>query len=159
MRIRHLAPASIFAALALAACADSPVSPVSQSVIADAKGSSTPSTSTPSSTARIRIYANLLPPAGAPFSNAKGKGSWDSRNSNTKRELELEIEHLPVGTSVEFFVGGVSVGTKTTDALGKAEIEFSTELGQSVPTSVSGLAIEIRNAAGAVLVAGSFPTA
>lgn len=159
MRLRLLAPASFVAALALSACAESPVSPISTSAIADAKGTSTTTSTTSSSATRIRIYATLLPPSGAPFSNAKGKGSWDSRNNNTKRELELEIEHLPVGTAVEFFVGGVSVGTRTTDALGKAEIEFSTELGQSVPESVNGLAIEIRNAAGAVLVSGSFPTA
>lgn len=148
--------ATVFAVLALAACADSPVAPVTSSTLAASQGSSSPTTT---STARIRIFANLLPSVGAAFSNAKGKGSWDSRNSNQKRELEIEIEHLPAGTTVEFFVSGASVGTRTTNALGKAEIEFSTERGQSVPLSISGVAIEIRNAAGAVLVSGSFPTA
>lgn len=142
--------------LALAACADSPVSPVSASSLAAAQGSSSPTTT---STARIRVFANLVPSAGAAFPNAKGKGSWDSRNGNQKRELEIEIEHLPAGTAVEFFVSGTSVGTRTTNTLGKAEIEFSTERGQSVPQSVSGVALEIRNAAGDVLVSGSFPTA
>jgi hypothetical protein len=156
MRFLKMVPTSLLAGLALVACAENAVGPLATGTTADVKGTS--SSTTTSSTARIRIFAVLLPPAGAPFANAKGKGHWDSRNANSKRELELEIEHLPAGMTVEFFLDGVSVGSRTTNAFGEAEIEFSTQLGQSVPTAIAGVAVEIRNTEGAVLVSGSFPT-
>lgn len=157
MRLRLLAPASLFAALAVAACTDGPLSPSSTSALAQARGTSSPTPT--SSTARVRIFAYLTAPVGARFPNAKGKAHWDSRYDNAKRELEAEVEHLPAGTAVEFFVGGVSLGTATTNALGYAALEFSTERGQPVPTSVHALLVEVRDASGNVIVSGSFPTA
>jgi hypothetical protein len=154
MRLRLIAP---ILAVALAACADSPVSPTSASTLAESRGSSSPTTT--SSAARVRIFAYLAAPSDARFPNAKGKAHWDSRFNNSKRELEVEIEHLPSGLAVEFFVGGISVGTATTNSLGYAELEFSTERGQSVPTSISGLLVEVKDAAGAVIASGSFPSA
>ncbi|MCC6785838.1 MAG: hypothetical protein IT457_23525 [Planctomycetes bacterium] len=156
MRLRLIAPASILA-VALAACADSPVAPTSASTLAEARGSSNPTTT--SSTARIRIFAFLTAPSGARFPSAKGKAHWDSRFSNSKRELEVEVEHLPSGLAVEFFIGGESVGTATTSALGEAELEFSTERGHAVPTSITGLLVEVRDASGALIASGSFPSA
>lgn len=156
MRINLIAPIALFAALTVSACADTPLSPLGeQSSAAAAKGSSSTST-TSTSTARIRVYAQLAAPAGAPYAAAKGEAKWDSRNSNTKREFEIEVEHLPAGTAVEFFLAGTSLGTATTNALGKAQLNFSTELRQSVPTSVSGATAEVKTAAGVVIVTGAF---
>lgn len=156
MNISMIAPAALIAALSLSACSDSPLAPVDVAAnAAAARGTSTTQTST---TARIRVFAELTAPAGAADFSAKGKASWDSRNNNTKRELELEVEHLPVGLSVEFFMDGAKVGAATTNSLGKAAVEFSTELGQSVPMSVAGSKVEVRTAAGAVIVNGSFAT-
>jgi len=153
MRINLIAPIALFAALTVSACADTPLSPLGeQSSAAAAKGSSSTSTST----ARIRVFAQLAAPAGAPYAAAKGEAKWDSRNSNTKREFEIEVEHLPAGTAVEFFLAGTSLGTATTNALGKAQLNFSTELRQSVPTSVSGATAEVKTAAGVVIVTGAF---
>lgn len=156
MRLRLIAPASILA-VALAACADSPVSPTSAAALAEARGSSSPTTT--SSSARIRIFASLTAPSGARFPSAKGKAHWDSRFNNSKRELEVEVEHLPSGLAVEFFIGGESVGTATTSAFGEAELEFSTERGHAVPTSVTGLLVEVKDATGALIATGSFPSA
>ncbi len=153
MRSRLIASALL--AVTLTACADSPLDPTSAAASAAAsRGSSATPSTTP--TARVRVYAFLTPPSGAPYSSANGKASWDSRNGNAKRELELEVEHLPAGLAVEFFVNGVSVGSRTSNSLGKADIEFSTELGQPVPVSVAGSTAEVRTAAGAVIVTGGF---
>lgn len=88
---------------------------------------------------RIRVFAALSAPAGGAYPSAKGKASWDTRNSNTKRELELEVEHLPVGLAVESFMDGVKVGSATIGSMGDAELE-------------------VRTAAGVVIVTGSFAT-
>jgi hypothetical protein len=157
MRNRLIAPASLFAILALAACADSPLSPNSADALAASRGSSNPTTT--SNTDRVRIFAYMTAPADARFPSAKGKAHWDSRYNNTKREIEVEVEHLPSGLAVEFFVGGQSVGSATTSALGYAELEFATERGQSVPTSVNGLLVEVKDAAGVVIASGRFPGA
>ena len=154
MNIRLLAPAALIAVLSLSACSDSPLAPVDAAATsAAARGTSTTQTST---AARIRVFAELTAPSGGAYPSAKGKASWDTRNSNTKRELELEVEHLPAGLAVEFFMDGAKLGGATTDSLGKARIEFSTELGQTVPTTVAGAKVEVRTAAGAVIVSGSF---
>ena len=156
MRINLIAPIALFAALTVSACADTPLSPLGQDMTAAAaKGSGSTST-TNTSTARIRVYAQLAAPAGAPYSGAKGEAKWDSRNSNSKREFEIEVEHLPAGMAVEFFLAGTSLGTATTSSLGKAQLNFSTELRQSVPTSVSGATAEVKTAAGVVIVTGAF---
>ncbi|MDH5234573.1 MAG: hypothetical protein OEW77_06395 [Gemmatimonadota bacterium] len=154
MRIRLIAPAAIIATLTLSACSDSPLSPIDPLAnSAAARGSSSTSTST----ARVRLIASLTPPADGPYRNAKGKAQWDTRDGNTKRELEMEVEHIPAGTAVEFFVDGVKVGGATTDALGEAEVSFSTQLGESVPMAAAGLSAEVRTAAGVVIVSGVFP--
>ena len=154
MRIRLVVPAAALAALSLAACTDGATTPFD--ALADSaalRGSSSSTTGT----ARVRLIAMLTPSASSPFRSAKGKVKWDSRESEGKRELEMEIEHLPPGTVVEFFFDGVSLGTATTNMFGKAEVELETENGQSVPASVAGLSAEIRTAAGVVIVAGGFP--
>ena len=110
------------------------------------------------STPRIRLIAILTTPNGGTFNHASGKAHWDTRNNNTKRELEMEVEHMPAGTQVDFLVDGTKYGsTATIDALGHASISLSTELGQTVPTAAAGLAAEVRTVGGAVVVAGIFP--
>lgn len=121
-------------------------------------GTATPTTSSSMSSAdRIRIIIDLSPPLGGAFGRASGKATWDSRNSNRKRELQMEAESLAPGTAVVFFVGDVQVGTGTASAFGEAKLKLSTELGQSVPTSVAGLRAEARSTTGAVIVTGVFP--
>ena len=156
MNMRLIAPAALVAALSLSACSDSPLAPTD--ALATAAASRGTSTTQSTTATRIRVFAELAAPAGAAYPSAKGKASWDTRNSNTKRELELEVEHLPVGLAVEFFMDGVKLGSATIGSLGDAELEFSTELGEPVPTSVSGSTVEVRTTAGVVIVTGSFAT-
>lgn len=158
MNFKSIAPAALIAALSLSACSDSPLAPTDVAAnSAAARGTSSTQTST-STTARIRVFADLTAPSGGAYPAAKGKASWDSRENNTKRELELEVEHLPAGLAVEFFMDGAKLGGATTDSFGKAQVEFSTQLGQSVPMSVAGSKVEVRTAAGAVIVSGGFAT-
>ncbi len=156
MNMRLIAPAALVAALSLSACSDSPLSPVD--TLANSAASRGTSTTQSTTATRIRVFAALTAPAGGAYPSAKGKASWDTRNNNTKRELELEVEHLPVGLAVEFFMNGVKVGGATIGSLGDAELEFSTELGEPVPESVAGSTVEVRTAAGVVIVTGSFAT-
>ncbi len=152
MRFNSIAPIAFLATLSLAACADSPLSPLGeQAASAAAKGSATTS-----STARIRIFAALTVSADSPYRAAKGKAKWDSRDANSKREFEVEVENLPAGTVVEFFVNGTRIGNGTANTFGEASLELSTQLGHTVPTSVSGATVEARTAAGVVIVAGAF---
>ena len=84
----------------------------------------------------------LAPPGGA-FSHANGKAKWDSRGPNAQREIEFEVEDIPPGTAVNFFLGGVQFGsTVNADAYGQARVERSTQLGHAVPTSVAALIAE-----------------
>lgn len=153
---RALPFAALLFAAALSACSDTATSPLDAfSSAADLRGSS----SSPNSPAtdRIRLIARLTPPAAGTFRSAKGKVKWDSRDANAKREIEYEVEHLPPGMAVEFFLDGARVGSATTNMFGQAEIEFETEDGQPVPESVLGLAVEVRTTAGTVIVTGAFP--
>ncbi|MCC6316104.1 MAG: hypothetical protein IT361_00335 [Gemmatimonadaceae bacterium] len=155
MRINLIAPLALFAALILSACADSPVSPLTDDVTAAAsKGSDNSGSAT--SAGRIRVFAQLTAPTSAPYVSARGKAKWDSRNNNTKREFEIEAEHLPAGLVVEFYLAGASLGKATTNTFGKAQLNFSTQLGQPVPISVSGATAEVKTAAGVVIVRGAF---
>jgi len=157
MRIRHAVPTILLASLSLAACSEGGSSPFDALASSSAIRGSSSGAGGDSTTARIRLIAMLAPPASSPFRGAKGKVKWDARASEGKWELEMEIEHLPPATAVEFFFDGVSIGKATTNLFGEAEVELETEDGHSVPTSVAGRSGEVRTAAGAVIVSGGFP--
>lgn len=153
---RALPIAALLFAAALSACSDSATGPLDAFSNAAALRGSSSSPNSPT-TDRIRLIAQLSPPAAGTFRSAKGKAKWDSRDANSKREIEYEVEHLQPAMAVEFFLDGVRVGSATTNMYGQAEIEFETEDGQPVPESVLGLAVEVRTTDGTVIVAGAFP--
>lgn len=149
MSNRIVSLVSLAAALGLAACAsDSPTSPlVGSAALAAASGSGAGGTPAGS---RVILQIDLTPAS----SRANGKAKWESRGN--QRELEIEIEDVKPGTSVSFFLGGTQVGTtQTADALGAARVELSTQLGDEVPASVSGMSVEVRSA-DVVIASGSF---
>ena len=150
MRIRLAVPTVLLASLSLAACSEGGSTPFDALASSGAIRGSSSSAGGDSSSARIRLIAMLTPTATSPFRSAKGKVKWDARASEGKWELEMEVEHLPPATAVEFFFDGVSIGTATTNLFGKAEVELETEDGHSVQTSVAGLSAEVRTAAGVV---------
>jgi hypothetical protein len=170
MRLRILPSLSFIAAFALAACSDAATLPTDpalskSSTVAKPDTTSASSTDTTSSSSsgyygdktRIRLEARLAPPSGGTFRRASGKAKWDSRNSNSKRELEIEVEDVAAGTTVEFFVNNVQVGSSVTvDSFGNARVELSTQLGHVVPTAAAGLRAKVR-AGGVVVVTGVFP--
>ena len=88
-----------------------------------------------------------------------------------RQRFDMEAEHLAPGRAVEFFIedalgSGVfgSLGIRTADSEGEAELELHTNDGASLPNRVTdvaelvGFAVEIRDAAtGAVLLDGTVP--
>ena len=152
MTFRHTATALLLIASAsLAACSNDATAPVSPQVVSSS--SSDNGVSSASSSSRVRVEIALK--GSAAYANAKGKARFTAKSS--ERELQIEIENVAAGTSVNFFVGGVQVGTtQVTNALRQASINLNTTLGQSVPTSVTGKTVEVKTAAGALVASGSF---
>lgn len=140
--------AAIAAAATLAACSESSPTGVADDA-AFAKGSG--STTTSSTASRIEIV--LIRPANAVYRSAKGKAKFASKAS--ERELQVEVENVPVGTDLTIALGGTVIGTAKADAFGKARLNLNSTLGQTVPMSVTGQSVTVTSAAGAV-VSGSF---
>ncbi len=153
MTFRHTATALLLlASTSLAACSNDATAPVSPQVVSSSSSDNGVSSAS-SSSSRARVEIALK--ASAAYANAKGKARFTAKSS--ERELQIEIENVAVGTSVNFFVGGVQVGTtQVTSALRQASINLNSTLGQSVPTSVTGKAVEVKTAAGALVASGSF---
>ena len=101
-----------------------------------------------------RVLIALTRPAGAPFASAKGKAKYSNRGG--ERELQIEAENIPAGTAVEFVLDGAVIGTGTATALREVRLNLNSDLGATVPTSVTGKGVSVRTAAGAVIVSGSF---
>ncbi len=138
---RRLAIAIVVASLA--GCADNSVSGIDGQPLL-ARGSGGGGTAT-------RIEIALTAPAGAPYRAAKGKAKFDSR---TPRELQVEAENIPAGTTVVFRLGGTQIGTGTASALGAVRLDL---VGAVAPTSVAGKSVTVNRASdGAVIVSGSF---
>ncbi len=104
---------------------------------------------------RVRTIVLLTPPAAnAPFAGASGKAQFDTRPG--ENELEIEVEHVPAGTVVNFFVGDTQVGTATVGTLRETEINLNSRAGDVIPAIAAGTTVSVRTAAGATIVSGSF---
>jgi hypothetical protein len=104
---------------------------------------------------RTRVIVMLTPPvADTAFRGAHGKAQLDARPGET--QLEIEVEHIPAGTVVNFFVGGTMVGTATAGALGEAELELNTKRGDVIPATPVGTVVSAQTADGHVIVSGTF---
>lgn len=155
MTLRHAA-LLLIATGALTACSADSTGPTTPQAIAASSsdnGASGASGASSSSSNRVRLEIALK--GVAPYANAKGKAKWSSKSS--ERELQIEIENVAAGTSVNFYVGGAQVGTtQVANALREASINLNTTLGQSVPTSVTGQTVEVKTAAGVLVASGKF---
>jgi hypothetical protein len=98
--------------------------------------------------------ANLIAPSGSASPN--GFAEYQVYQSG-QRELEIEIEdtNLSIGTPVDFFVNGNSVGQLGIDDRGDAKLRLKTEDGQNVPVVENGYLVEVKNG-GTLLVSGVF---
>jgi hypothetical protein len=108
--------------------------------------------STVTANAGVRLTATLT--GTAAFPAAKGKAVW--RDNGTRRELQMQVENLVPGTRVRFLIAGAGIGAATADAVGKASLSLSTQLGQPVPVSVAGQPVEAQTRAGQSIATGSF---
>ncbi len=140
---------SIAAVAALAACSDSSPVAVTDPSASLARGSGGGGAAT-----ATKQTITLSPSAGALFASAKGKAKFAAKPG--ERELQIEVENVPAGTSLIFTVGGVNVGTATADALRQARINLNSTLGNAVPLSVTGASVIVTTAAGGAVVSGSF---
>jgi hypothetical protein len=92
----------------------------------------------------------------AGFPNATGSAKF--KKDGAKREFEAQVEHVRslAGKRVTVFVHGTRVGTMMVGGLGKAHLNRSTELGQSVPQVSAGNRVNVRTAGGALVATGKF---
>jgi hypothetical protein len=90
------------------------------------------------------------------FPNASGDAKL--KRDGTEREFEAEVEHVRrlAGKRLTVFVHGARVGRMTVGGLGRAELDRSTELGQKVPAVSNGDRVNVRTAAGTLVVTGRF---
>lgn len=139
--------------LTSAACSDGPTSPSTGLQ----QGADDPIVQNQGSGGNVgKSVVEIALTASATFPSAKGKAKFTVKGG--QRELEIEVEHLNriAGRAVNFFVGGIQVGSGTVSALGQADLELNTRLGHRVPTSVTGKAVAARTTDGALIASGSF---
>lgn len=91
----------------------------------------------------------------AAFPHATGKAAY---RGGSEAEFEAQVDNVKrlAGQTVNVFVNGVKVGSTKVNALGTANFNRSVSAGQSVPTIKAGYKIQIKTAAGVVIVSGSF---
>ena len=94
------------------------------------------------------------PSSNAAFAGAKGEAKFE--NEGGERELEIEVENVPVGTELVFYIGDAEVARATADSVGHARINLNSDRGATVPASVAGKSITVKTPAGVVVVTGSF---
>ena len=88
----------------------------------------------------------------------RAKGSARSRVRTDRQELQVEVQvsNSLAGSVLGVTIGDTVVGTMTVDALGKAELELSTENGDSIPVIQAGSLIGVVTGTGAIVLAGTF---
>ena len=94
------------------------------------------------------------PPTGAAFPGANGQASFE--NEGGERELEIQVQDVPAGTALVFFLDNAQIATQTADVNGGARINLNSDAGATVPTSVAGKVVSVRTAAGVIVVTGTF---
>ena len=128
-------------------------SPTSPDDSASASNSSSTTTGGQSSNVPLVIIA-LRAAVDGPFRNANGKAKFKSEGG--ERELEVEVEDVRAGLELLFLLDDIRLGTRTTDAFGRANLELNSDRGATVPSTVAGRKVTIKTAAGATVVSGSF---
>lgn len=139
--------------VALTACSDAAPTAAVVDSASLARGSSQGGVDS-RNTSRQRVEIALTAPAGSVLPRANGKAKFSSKPG--ERELQIEVEDMPVGTAVVFMLGSTQLGTATANAFGEARLNLNSTQGQNVPTSVAGQSVTVTTAAGGLIVTGSF---
>jgi hypothetical protein len=100
------------------------------------------------------IVTLSAPAANAAFPGANGEAKFE--NEGGERELEIEVEDVPAGTELVFYLGTVEIARATADSFGNARINLNSDRGAVVPASVAGQTVTVKTSAGVVVVTGSF---
>lgn len=93
---------------------------------------------------------------GTAYPNAKGKATYKVNGS--EREFQVEVENVArlAGKTLGIFVNGTRVGSARVNALGQARLSLNTDLGNTVPNIRAGSKVQVKTAAGVLVVSGSF---
>ena len=109
-----------------------------------------------SSVAHAQANSTKIRLSGPAIAGIKSEGKSEYRADARRRSFRVEGRlNLANGTVLTALVNGVSVGTVSVTA-GIASLEVSTERGGVVPAIRAGDRVSVVNAAGAVVLSGSF---
>ena len=94
----------------------------------------------------------------ASFSQGDAKARFRSRGN--EQELQVEVEDLRPGTTIDILVGGILVGQETADALGNTNLNHNTQVDGPFPAGFAvapGTTVIAQVAGGSAVVAqGAF---
>ena len=92
----------------------------------------------------------------AQYSNANGTAKY--KNIGGEREFQVELEDARAlrGKVLTVYANGAKVGTFRVNNLGNGRLERNSDQGQNVPNISAGSPIQIKTAAGVLVVSGSF---
>ena len=94
----------------------------------------------------------------ATFSQGDAKARFRSRGN--QQELQVEVEDLRPGTTIDILVGGILVGQETADALGNTNLNHNTQVDGPFPAGFAvapGTTVIAQVAGGGAVVAqGAF---
>ena len=92
----------------------------------------------------------------AQYPNANGKAKYKAQGGEREFQVELEDARALRGKVLTVYANGAKVGTFRVNNLGNGRLERNTDLGQTVPMISAGSQIQIKTAAGVLVVSGSF---
>jgi len=92
----------------------------------------------------------------AQYPNANGTAKY--KNIGGEREFQVELEDARAlrGKTLTVYANGAKVGTFKVNNLGNGRLERNSDQGQNVPNISAGSQIQIKTAAGVLVVSGSF---
>ena len=92
----------------------------------------------------------------AQYPNANGKAKYKNEGGEREFEVELEDARALRGKTLTVYANGAKVGTFRVNNLGNGRLERNSDLGQNVPNIHAGSPVQIKTAAGVLVVSGSF---
>ena len=92
----------------------------------------------------------------AQYPNANGKAKYKAEGGEREFEVELEDARALKGKVLTVYANGAKVGTFRVNNLGNGRLERNSDLGQNVPNIHAGSPVQIKTAAGVLVVSGSF---
>ena len=105
----------------------------------------------------LRLRARMFAPGGYYSNGVRSEGNGDYRVKSSRKRLKLEASRVNMadGTVLTFSLNGVAIGTRSL-VLGRVQLEFDTNNGQTVPTVVVGTVVTVSTADGTVILTGRF---